>query len=206
MIADVHLGYEWARGAAGDCVPAHSLAETLAKLDCLLARSPIERLVVAGDLVESSDPAAGPWRTWRGSSGGFASAACDWWCSRAITIEASLRAWPGPRPGEGGGLVMESQLEIAGWTIAHGHRPTRAATADLGPSPSRCSGSPATPPLLPGGSGQDHPACVLGQRRGTRRGHRAPARSLRLACPALPCQHRHRPARLRPASRLSRRG
>src|SRR4051812_1629615 len=29
VIADVHLGYEWARGLAGDCVPAHSLAETL---------------------------------------------------------------------------------------------------------------------------------------------------------------------------------
>ena len=26
VIADVHLGYEWARGAAGDCVVAHSLA------------------------------------------------------------------------------------------------------------------------------------------------------------------------------------
>ena len=24
VVADVHLGYEWARGAAGDCVPAHS--------------------------------------------------------------------------------------------------------------------------------------------------------------------------------------
>ena len=56
VIADVHLGYEWARGSAGDCVPAHSLAETVAKLDCLLARSPIERLVVAGDLVESHRP------------------------------------------------------------------------------------------------------------------------------------------------------
>ena len=30
VIADLHLGYEWARGAAGDCVPAHSLDETLA--------------------------------------------------------------------------------------------------------------------------------------------------------------------------------
>jgi uncharacterized protein len=33
VIADVHLGYEWARGSAGDCVPAHSLDETLARLD-----------------------------------------------------------------------------------------------------------------------------------------------------------------------------
>ena len=58
VIADVHLGYEWARGAAGDCVPAHSLAETLKKLERLLERSPIDRLVVAGDLVESPRPCA----------------------------------------------------------------------------------------------------------------------------------------------------
>ncbi len=38
VIADVHLGYEWARGSAGDCVPAHSLDETLSRLDRLLAR------------------------------------------------------------------------------------------------------------------------------------------------------------------------
>ena len=29
VVADLHLGYEWARGAAGDCVIAHSLGETL---------------------------------------------------------------------------------------------------------------------------------------------------------------------------------
>ena len=56
MIADVHLGYEWARAAGGDCLPAHSLAETLAKLASLLGRAPIARLVVAGDLVESPRP------------------------------------------------------------------------------------------------------------------------------------------------------
>jgi metallophosphoesterase superfamily enzyme len=33
VIADVHLGYEWARGSGGDCLPAHSLAETRAKLE-----------------------------------------------------------------------------------------------------------------------------------------------------------------------------
>ena len=40
MIADVHLGYEWARAAGGDCLPSHSLAETLAKLASLLAGRP----------------------------------------------------------------------------------------------------------------------------------------------------------------------
>src|SRR5262245_10140410 len=53
VIADVHLGYEWARGTGGDCVPAHSLAETVAKLSCLLERVEFDVLVVAGDLVES---------------------------------------------------------------------------------------------------------------------------------------------------------
>ena len=56
VIADLHLGYEWARGHAGDCVIAHSLNETLARLTTLLDRAAIARLVVAGDLVESSHP------------------------------------------------------------------------------------------------------------------------------------------------------
>jgi hypothetical protein len=43
VIADVHLGYEWARGAGGDCIPAHSLAETLAKLASLFSRLEVNR-------------------------------------------------------------------------------------------------------------------------------------------------------------------
>ena len=39
VIADVHLGYEWARGAAGDCVPSHSLEETVTRLVAVLARA-----------------------------------------------------------------------------------------------------------------------------------------------------------------------
>ena len=66
VIADVHLGYEWARGLAGDCVPAHSLAETLEQLESLLARAPIDRLVVAGDLVECPGAALEPPPTSRG--------------------------------------------------------------------------------------------------------------------------------------------
>src|SRR3954465_11499589 len=56
VVADVHLGYEWARGHGGDCLPAHSLAEAVAKLARLLTRAAIDRLVVAGDLVESPRP------------------------------------------------------------------------------------------------------------------------------------------------------
>ena len=46
VIADVHLGYEWSRGAGGDLIPAHSLTETLAKLERLCSFAKIERLVV----------------------------------------------------------------------------------------------------------------------------------------------------------------
>src|SRR4051794_6319271 len=56
VIADVHLGYEWARGSRGDCLPPHTLAETLAKLARLLGHGAISRLVIGGDLVESSTP------------------------------------------------------------------------------------------------------------------------------------------------------
>ncbi len=40
VIADVHLGYEWARAAGGDCLPSHSLAETLAKLASAAGSNP----------------------------------------------------------------------------------------------------------------------------------------------------------------------
>jgi putative SbcD/Mre11-related phosphoesterase len=53
VIADVHLGYEWARGATGDVIPTHTLSEMFTRLEAILALTPIERLIVAGDLVES---------------------------------------------------------------------------------------------------------------------------------------------------------
>ena len=48
VVADVHLGYEWARAAGGDVVPSHSLRETVARLDRLFHRASINRLIVAG--------------------------------------------------------------------------------------------------------------------------------------------------------------
>jgi putative SbcD/Mre11-related phosphoesterase len=113
VVADVHLGYEWARGQGGDCVPAHSLAETLDKLSGLLARAAVDRLVVAGDLVESPRP-----------------------CRRTAADVANLTRWLADR---GVSLValegnhdprrvppLPATLEVAGWTIAHGHRPIAA--------------------------------------------------------------------------------
>ncbi|WP_435007338.1 metallophosphoesterase [Tundrisphaera lichenicola] len=113
VIADVHLGYEWARASGGDCLPAHSLAETLAKLSTLLGRVPISRLVVAGDLVESPAP-----------------------CRRTASDLRSLYEWLDDRgvemvPVLGNHDPQRSSkipltLEVAGWTIAHGHRPIKA--------------------------------------------------------------------------------
>jgi putative SbcD/Mre11-related phosphoesterase len=119
VVADLHLGYEWARGAAGDCVIAHSLDETLTRLARVLVRARVTRLIVAGDLVESPRP-----------------------CVRTRADVRRLRAWLGERgvsllalegnhdrglsrspqligPSE---LTMPATFEVAQWTIGHGHQ------------------------------------------------------------------------------------
>jgi putative SbcD/Mre11-related phosphoesterase len=113
VIADVHLGYEWAREAGGDCLPAHSLAETLAKLARLLTRSKVTRLVVAGDLVESAAP-----------------------CRRTASDLKSLFRWLADRGVElipvlgnhdpQGTKAPPASFELGGWTIVHGHKPIHA--------------------------------------------------------------------------------
>jgi putative SbcD/Mre11-related phosphoesterase len=108
VIADVHLGYEWSRASGGDAIPPHSLAETVLKLERLLARAEITRLVVAGDLVESNAA-----------------------CSRTSRDVSHLSTWLGDREVELVQLMgnhdpvqkpaLPSTLEIDGWTICHGH-------------------------------------------------------------------------------------
>jgi putative SbcD/Mre11-related phosphoesterase len=126
VIADVHLGYEWARGLGGDCVPAHSLAETLKQLGSLLARSSINRLVVAGDLVEC------PRRCTR-TAADLARLA-EWVNSRGVSLvllegnhDRSLAWMTRNQPRDAGlgveGPLLRSSFLVAGWTIAHGHRP-----------------------------------------------------------------------------------
>jgi metallophosphoesterase superfamily enzyme len=121
VVADVHLGYEWARGNGGDCVPAHSLGETLRKLDRVLGRAPvpIERLVVAGDLVESRRPCP---RTDRDVA-----ALIRWLADRGVRLVA-LRGNHDPprRP------PALAEVELAGWTVAHGHRPLTAGKTVTG--------------------------------------------------------------------------
>ena len=119
VIADVHLGYEWARGAGGDVVPAHSLAEVRAKLEGVLGRASVARLVVAGDLIESPRP-----------------------CPRTEADVRRLIAWLEARGVELTWLrgdhdprrepSLPERAEVGGWTVAHGSRPVAAARVITG--------------------------------------------------------------------------
>ena len=122
VIADVHLGYEWARGAAGDCVPAHSLDETLSRLACLLARASIARLIVAGDLVESPRPCRRTaadlhrLRGWLDAMG-----------VSLLVLEGNHDRSPwGVSRSTGGSTEiapLPATCTVDGWTIGHGDRP-----------------------------------------------------------------------------------
>jgi uncharacterized protein len=133
VVADVHLGYEWSRGNAGDCVPAHSLAETVDRLERLLGRAKIRKLVVAGDLVESARPcsrtAADVFRLndWLHERGvelvvvpGNHDRSLSWMCARRPKSAA-----PGP-------IVATSDVSVAGWTITHGHQPCEGDRVMMG--------------------------------------------------------------------------
>ncbi|WP_165243747.1 metallophosphoesterase [Paludisphaera soli] len=124
VVADVHLGYEWARGAAGDCIPAHSLAETRARLERLLARGGIRRLIVAGDLVESPRPCA--------RTAADVARLGDWLAARGVDLvvtlgnhDRSLAASPRPP------AIRPSEC-VAGWTVQHGDRPRVGERAVIG--------------------------------------------------------------------------
>lgn len=113
IIADIHLGYEWARAAGGDCLPAHSLAETLAKLGRLLARAAIGRLIVAGDLVESPAPCA--------RTDGDVRRLTDWLAARGVALFV-LAGNHDPRRVP----PLPKTIEVTGWMVGHGHRPIDA--------------------------------------------------------------------------------
>ncbi|ADV64134.1 hypothetical protein Isop_3577 [Isosphaera pallida ATCC 43644] len=112
VIADVHLGYDWARAASGDLMPAYCLDQTIARLDRLVKRcaGALTQLIVAGDLLETAAP-----------------------CRRTARDLADLRRWLDAR-----GVALEvvvgnhdrgrqpnhpSAVTLGGWTIAHGDRP-----------------------------------------------------------------------------------
>ena len=119
VVADLHLGYEWARGAAGDCVIAHSLEETLTRLALVLSRVAVTRLVVAGDFVESSRPCGHTredvrrLREWL--DGGVSLLVLEGNHDRSLARFLSNQ----PRPLE----AMPQTCKVASWTIGHGHVP-----------------------------------------------------------------------------------
>jgi putative SbcD/Mre11-related phosphoesterase len=128
VVADVHLGYEWARGAAGDCVPSHSLEETVARLSAVLARAAIARLVVAGDLVESARPChrtdddvrrLGDWL----ESRGVTLLALEGNHDRGRRAGARASAAGAASTSATGAASLPAICTVDGWTIAHGHRP-----------------------------------------------------------------------------------
>jgi len=119
VIADVHLGYEWARGQGGDCVPEHSLNETITKLSSLLERVTIQRLVVAGDLVESPTPCRRTEQDVRSLIG--------WLAGRGVTL-SPLAGNHDPCWGKG----LPITYEVDGWTVAHGHQPIAASKTITG--------------------------------------------------------------------------
>jgi uncharacterized protein len=124
VVADLHLGYEWARGAAGDSVIAHSLDETLSRLALVLERAPVAHLVVAGDLVESPRPCP--------RTGADVRRLSAWLAGRGVSLLAlegnhdrslARPLFEQSRPAHS----MPMTCTIAGWTIGHGHRPMRGA-------------------------------------------------------------------------------
>lgn len=124
VIADVHLGYEWARGAAGDCIPAHSFDETRERLDRMLARGVVRRLIVAGDLVESSRPCA--------RTAADVARLGSWLAARGVELlvtlgnhDRNLAAFPRPP-------ATAFTATVADWTIQHGDRPTVGDRAVIG--------------------------------------------------------------------------
>jgi putative SbcD/Mre11-related phosphoesterase len=135
VVADLHLGYEWARGDAGDCVPAHSLAETLDRLDRLLGRADLRTLVVAGDLVESARPCA--------RTAADVHRLTDWLRARGVELvvvpgnhdrgflQLQSRARRS-RTASAGPVIADAELNIDGWTVCHGHQPTSADRVVMG--------------------------------------------------------------------------
>ena len=129
VIADLHLGYEWARGASGDCVVAHSLEETLTRLSTLLGRSMVSQLIVAGDLSNRLALALTRLAT--------STRLKSWLADRGVSflvlegnhdVAFSLSA----RRPSGASNRLPATCSVAGWTIGHGHQPIPGASASPG--------------------------------------------------------------------------
>lgn len=119
VVADVHLGYEWARGQGGDCIPAHSLADTIQRLDSLFGRVNVTRLIVAGDLVES--------RKFCRNTEADLARLCAWLDDRGVELIALAGNHDPPRR-----PALPASCAVDGWTIAHGHGAIKPGRAIFG--------------------------------------------------------------------------
>ncbi len=200
MIADVHLGYEWARGSAGDCVPAHSLDETLSRLDRLLARAPIKQLIVAGDLVESARPCRrtaadlGRLRAW-----------LDSLAVSLIVLEGNhdriLSRVSRPARGSTEKPPLPATYTIDGWTIGHGHRPLSGTGIISGHHHPVVRFAGNTAPCFLVGPGRIVLPAFSPNAAGCDVVTAADVRSLAHVSASVHCQHRTRVARFRSAGR-----
>jgi putative SbcD/Mre11-related phosphoesterase len=110
VIADLHLGYDEARRAAGEAVPVVPLGRRLAPLAGVFARGPARKLVIAGDLFED------------GMSAGAAVELLDWAARNGIELVAVV---PGNHDraadGDGAGLPLcPDGVRLGDWRVLHG--------------------------------------------------------------------------------------
>lgn len=113
VVADMHLGYSEARRRRGEAVPEDCTTALLEPLRCVLQEYSVQRLVVAGDLLEETDCPE-------------ALAAFVRWCEQSALKEIAIV--PGNHDaGLEVPLVAKSLLtfhpegfEVDGWRIVHG--------------------------------------------------------------------------------------
>lgn len=110
VIADSHLGYERTRTRRGDSLPVYSHADVRARLQPILTATACEKIVVAGDVIDS-----------RASLDRSANALLDFsgWLAALGVDPVFIR---GNHDTHGLEHCPES-VEIDGWTIRHGHDP-----------------------------------------------------------------------------------
>ncbi len=195
VIADLHLGYEWARAAAGDCVVAHSLEETLGRLSALLSRAPVSRLIVAGDLLESARPCPDTARDLTRLKSWLADRDVNLLLlegNHDVSVSLSARRLSNRSP---------ATCVVAGWTIGHGHQPIPGPARISRASSSRFSLARNFRSMLPRWHRSNHVASVFAKRGRLQRRYRLAAKALARRFPALPGQHRRRSPRFWTAGR-----
>lgn len=114
VVADLHLGYEATRASMGDYVPEFSLSQIQNSLGKLFEDVPVERLVVAGDVMESKLAVMN-------GAGSILSKFVDWLVGQGV--EPVLLAGNHDAPTA---LIRKTSIEVQGWLIHHGDRQIQA--------------------------------------------------------------------------------